>query len=105
MTVTALGFTRVADMLGIEQVQPLFTRSHIGSLNRTELHLAAEIRTWTSQYQPSDTFRGHFEFGLKYERLNFEYFSRVFERVNPQEIVAWLHDAPTGAYARRTAFF
>lgn len=26
MTVTALGFTRVADMLGIEQVQPLFTR-------------------------------------------------------------------------------
>lgn len=24
MTVTALGFTRVADMLGIEQVQPLW---------------------------------------------------------------------------------
>ncbi len=104
MTATHLGFTRVADMLGIEPVQPLFTRSHIGSQNRTELHLAAEIRTWTPQYQPSDTFRGHFEFGLKYERLNFEFFSRVFERVNPQDIIAWLHDAPTGAYARRTAF-
>lgn len=104
MTATSLGFTRIADMLGIEQVQPLFTRSHIGTQNRTELHLAAEIRSWTPQYQPSDTFRGHFEFGLKYERLNFEFFSRVFERVNPQEIIAWLHDAPTGAYARRTAF-
>ena len=104
MTVIALGFTRVADILGIEPVQPLFTRSHIGSQNRAELHLAAEIRTWTPQYQPGDTFRGHFEFGLKYERLNFEFFSRVFERVNPQEIIAWLQDAPTGAYARRTAF-
>ena len=76
-----------------------------GPQNRTEMHLSAEIRSWTQQYVPEDTWRGHFEFGLKYERLNFEFFSRVFERVDPQEIVAWVKDAPTGAYARRTAFF
>lgn len=105
MTVTSLGFTRVADMLGIELVQPLFSRSQLGSKNRAELHLSAEILTWTPQYLPADTFRGHFEFGLKYERLNFEFFSRVFERVHPQEIADWLKDSPTGAYARRTAFF
>ena len=105
MTAIFLGFTRVAEMLGIELVQPLFSRSHLGTQNRTEMHLAAEIRSWTQLYMPDDTWRGHFEFGLKYERLNFEFFSRVFERVDPQEIIAWVKDAPTGAYARRTAFF
>ena len=105
MTVISLGFTRVAEMLGIELVQPLFTRSQLRPQIRTEMHLSAEIRYWTQQYLPDDTFRGHFEFGLKYERLNFEFFSRVFERVDPLEIIRWVKDAPTGGYARRTAFF
>lgn len=104
MTAIFLGFTRVAEMLSISLVQPLFSRSHLGAQNRTEMHLSAETRSWTQQYLPDETFRGHFEFGLKYERLNFEFFSRVFERVDPQEITSWLQDAPTGAYARRTAF-
>ena len=104
MTAISLGFTRVAEMLGIELVQPLFTRSHLGPQNRQELHPSAEIRSWTQQYMPADTFQCHFEFGLKYERLNFEFFSRAFALVDPQEIVAWIHSSPTGAYARRTAF-
>lgn len=104
MTVISLGFTRVSEMLGIELVQPLFSRSHLGTKNRVELHLAAEILSWGPQYLPADTFRGHFEFGLKYERLNFEFFSRVFERLDPQTIVDWVQESPTGAYARRTAF-
>jgi hypothetical protein len=105
MTSIAFGFTRIAEMLGIKLVQPLFSRSRLGTQNHTEMHAAAELRSWTPQYQPDDSFRGHFEFGLKYERLNFEFFSRVFESVDPQEIIAWVKDAPTGAYARRTAFF
>lgn len=105
MSAISLGFTRVADMLGIALVQPLFSRSQLGTHTKTEKHLSAEIRSWTPQYMPEDSFRGHFEFGLKYERLNFEFFSRVFERVDPQEIIAWVKDSPTGAYARRTAFF
>lgn len=105
MTAISLGFTRVAEMLGIVLVQPLFTRSHLGSQTRTETHMAAQVRTWTAQYMPDDSFRGHFEFGLKYERLNFEFFSRVFAQVDPQEIIDWVRDAPTGTYARRTAFF
>lgn len=104
MAAISLGFTRVVEMLDIQLVQPLFSRSQLGVQNRTDLHPAAEIRAWTAQYQPEDTFRGHFEFGLKYERLNFECFSRVFERIDPQEITDWLAAEPTGAYARRTAF-
>jgi len=104
MTATSLGFTRIAEMLSLELAQPLFTRSTLGTRNHTEMHRATELRSWTQQYKPNDTFRGHFEFGLKYERLNFEFLSRVFETVDPQEIVNWLHESPTGSYARRTAF-
>lgn len=104
MASTSLGFTRVAEMLNIELAQPLFTRSTLGTRNHAQTHRGAELRSWTAQYQPNDSFRGHFEFGLKYEQLNFEFLSRVFESIDPQEIVNWVNDSPTGSYARRTAF-
>lgn len=63
-----------------------------------------ETLTWPAQYQPADTFRGHFEFGLKYERLNLEFLSRLFARIASAEVAAWVQDEPTGRYARRTAF-
>ena len=51
------------------------------------------------------TFRGHFEFGLKYERLNFEFLSRLFQEVGPDEVAHWVRDKPTGAYASHRARF
>jgi len=45
MTSISLGFTRIAEMLGIALVQPPFSRSHLGSTNRTERHPTAEIRS------------------------------------------------------------
>lgn len=78
---TLLGFHRLAQLYDIRLVQPLFTRSRLGSVRQREAANGQETRTWTAQYQPADNFRGHFEFGLKYERLNFEFFSRLFHRV------------------------
>lgn len=62
------------------------------------------LLTWPAQYRPSDSFRGHFEFGLKYERLHFEFFSRLFAALDPEDVAALVCDEPTGRYARRTAF-
>ena len=105
MSDTLLGFHRLAELYGIQLVQPLFTRSRLGPMRQREAEGGREVRTWTAQYQPADNFRGHFEFGLKYERLNFEFFSRLFHRVDPEEVAAWAMDEPTGSYARRAAFF
>lgn len=105
MSDTSLGFHRLAELHGISLVQPLFTHSRLGAVRRHEVTDRHEIRTWPAQYQPADSFRGHFEFGLKYERLHFEFFSRLFARINPEEIAAWVRDEPTGSYARRAAFF
>lgn len=109
MSETLLGFHRVAQQYGIGLVQPLVTRSVLGTARQRGLAEGHETRTWPLQYQPADNFRGHFEFGLKYERLHFEFFSRLFAGPDgtkiAEEIAAWLQDAPTGSYARRAAFF
>jgi hypothetical protein len=99
-----LGFQRLAEIHGIRLVQGLVTRSRLGSMRKSEVVDGREIRTWPAQYQPADTFRGPVEFGLKYERLNFEFFSRLFSRIDAEEIASWLRDEPTGRYARRSAF-
>lgn len=101
----ALGFHRLAELHGIRLVQPLFTRSRLGPVRQRETAEDREIRTWTAQYQPADTFRGHFEFGLKYERLSFEFFSRLLHRIDPEEVASWVREEPTGRYARRAGFF
>lgn len=104
MSETLFGFHRLLEIYDLALVQPLFTRSQLGAVRQREVADGREIRTWTAQYQPADTLRGHFEFGLKYERLNFEFFSRLFSRIDPQEIAHWVREEPTGSYARRTAF-
>ena len=91
---TSLGFHRLAQLHGVALVQPLFTRSRLGAVRKHEVADRHEIRTWPAQYQPANSFRGHFEFGLKYERLNFEFFSRLFARINPEEVAAWVRDEP-----------
>ncbi len=100
----SFGFRHLADLYDIRLVQPLFTRSRLGPVRRSEVVDGREIRDWPSQYQPADTLRGHFEFGLKYERLNLEFFSRLFAHIGPKELAAWVTDEPTGRYARRAAF-
>lgn len=109
MSETLLGFHRVAQQYGIGLVQPLVTRSVLGTARQRGLAEGQETHTWPLQYQPADNFRGHFEFGLKYERLNFEFFSRLFAGPDgakiAAEITAWVQNAPTGSYARRAAFF
>jgi len=99
-----IGFQWLARQYELDLVQPLSSRSRMGTVRQREATHDQELLTWTSQYRPEDSFRGHFEFGLKYERLNFEFLSRLFARVDAEDVAQWVRDAPTGAYARRTAF-
>lgn len=104
MSDTTLGFHRLAQIHGIRPVQPLLTRSRLGAVRQRQVVDGHEVLTWPGPYQPVNTFRGHFEFGLKYERLHFELFSRLFAAIDPNEVATWVREEPTGRYARRTAF-
>lgn len=99
-----LGFQWLARHYGIDPVQPLYSRSRLGTVRQRESTPDQELLTWPTQYLPSSTFHGHFEFGLKYERLNFEFFSRLFAVVPADDVAHWVSMEPTGSYARRTAF-
>jgi Fic/DOC family len=105
MSSTLLGFQRLAQMHGITLVQQLRTRSQVGPSRQRTVVDGQELQTWPSRYQPPDSFRGHFEFGLKHEQLNLEFLSRLFARLPAAEVAAWLAEEPTGGYARRAAFF
>ncbi len=98
------GFRELAERYGIKLVQPLLTQSRLGTERKSHVEGNVDQRSWPASYAPQDSFRGHFEFGLKYERMNFEFFSRLFATIPRQEIEAWILDSPTGQYARRTGF-
>ncbi len=76
---TLLGYHRLAQLYNIRLVQPLRVLSQLGTVRRHTVVDGQEVRTWPAQYQPADTFRGHFEFGLKHELLHLEFFSRLFD--------------------------
>ena len=96
MSDTLFGFQHLAQLHDIALVQPLFSRSRLGAVRQRVTTPQGETLTWPAQYQPADTFRGHFEFGLKYERLNLEFLSRLFARIASGEVAGWVLDVPTG---------
>lgn len=100
-----VGFGALWQRHRVESVQPLTVASYIATLKSEREHGAFRSQTFTPQYRPThDNERGHFEFGLKYEDLNFEWLARFFEAHPPDWIEQWIREQPTSQYARRTAF-
>jgi hypothetical protein len=99
-----IGFNALAKRHKIHLAQPLRVKSIIGStrtIREANDHLDNQYPT---NYQPEDSFIGHFEFGLKYEEIHLEFFARLFAAIGPEPIEAWCQKAPYGQYARRTGF-
>lgn len=99
------GFAALENRLGLLPVQPLTSTCIIGKSRSTSQNNGFRVETFVANYEPEDTIRGHFEFGLKYDDLNFEWLSRFFEKTEPQWIVEWIKKQPASLYARKTAFF
>ncbi|MCA0360419.1 MAG: Fic family protein [Armatimonadetes bacterium] len=62
------------------------------------------MQTFTKQYVPEPSLRGHFEFMLKHEAVSFEFLARLFDRIAPEDLLQWVTSEPTGQYSRRTCF-
>jgi len=63
---------------------------------------------WTildKRYWPGDRITDHLEFALRHEDLDLLILKRVFDAVEPDEIAAFVKQAPTGAVTRRIWFF
>ncbi|MBW6460384.1 MAG: Fic family protein [Bacteroidales bacterium] len=59
---------------------------------------------FTPRYQPEDTLYAHLVFALKYEGVNLLVFKKLFEKLEPGEIIAWIKNEPQSQYGRRIWF-
>lgn len=90
---------------GLELVQPPFVRSEIGPRRQT-VHLPDHRREVHQEHmRPDATFRAHLTFMLKHEGVHLELVARLFDRMHPLQLAAWVEAEPNGQYARRAGFF
>jgi hypothetical protein len=47
---------------------------------------------------------GHLQFALRYEGVNLQLLSLLFERIDSAGLCEWITQSPTSAYARRVCF-
>lgn len=87
--------------------QPLAVYSRLDSSirGRAERRLGdQQALTFEPKYQPENSLIGHLQFALRYEGINLEVLALLFERIDPEELNAWLASNATSAFARRAGF-
>lgn len=103
-TQNLLGGAWLVARYGVGLVMPLAVQSRIGSRRTTQWADGIRSETFVEGMRPSADLRGHLTFHLKHEVPHLEMLSRVFDRIDPDELLAWVHAEPSGQYARRTGF-
>ena len=99
-----IGAAWLAATYGLEPVMPLSVLSRIGGRRATQRVEDVATETYVEAMRPAGNLRGHLTFHLKHEVPHFELLSRLFEKIDPHELAAWVADEPTGQYARRAGF-
>ena len=89
---------------GLELVMPLPVLSRIGGRRSTQVVDGITTETFVETMRPSASLRGHLTFHLKHEVPHLELLARLFALVDPQELVEWIEDEPSGQYAKRAGF-
>ncbi len=62
------------------------------------------IQLFEPRYQPEETLIGHLQFAIRYEGVNLQLLSLLFEKAGTQQLCEWIAGSPTSAYARRACF-
>lgn len=63
-----------------------------------------EILVFEPVYIPDETLPGHLQFALRYEGINLEVLSLLFQQTGADELQTWLAGSPESKYARRAGF-
>jgi hypothetical protein len=71
------------------------------SVYRTQTENGVVSEVYPSALAPGESLGGQLEFALKYEGIGLEILSALFEKIDPQELAAYITSKPTGRYTRR----
>ncbi|MBF0239939.1 MAG: Fic family protein [SAR324 cluster bacterium] len=73
--------------------------------HRTKFQAGTLEDIYPRRYWPGEKVSDHLEFALKYDGINLEVLTRIFEHVPREELTRYIQAKPTGKYARRIWFF
>ncbi len=63
-----------------------------------------QVQLFAPNYQPAPEASAHLQFALRYEGINLQALSLLFDQLPPGELCDWILQNPTSAYARRGCF-
>jgi len=99
-----IGGAWLAANYNIELVMPLPVLSQIAGRRATKIEDDIKTEAYVESMRPSESLRGHLTFHLKHEILHLELLSRLFTKIDPRELSAWVADEPSGQYIKRAGF-
>ena len=88
------------------EVMPHHVQSFIaeGGRSRTVIDDYRKTEIYMKKYDPGDDLPDHLVFALKFEGLNLEILSTLFQAVDPTELENFIKQTPAGKYARKIWF-
>lgn len=91
--------------LGLDQYR-LTHRSYIGTRHKIEVVIDGTVEEiYGPKYAPlQDCITAHLEFALKYDDFNLDFVQAVFVRTDPNEIIGYIQNNPSGRYSRKIGF-
>jgi Fic family protein len=63
-----------------------------------------KLEVFEASYQPEDSLAAQLQFALRYEGVNLQLLSLLFNQTGHQEVGDWILRSPASVYARRTCF-
>jgi len=102
----ALGYKELSTRYNLEIIKP-WCCSWLSSQRERKTHIENNFseEIYAPSYDPGNNLGDHLTFALKYEGVNLEILSALFEVVEQKDLIDFIKTQPTGKYTRLVWFF
>lgn len=99
-----IGSAWLATTFDVTPMARLPVLSQIGGRRSSQVEDGFRLETFPENMRPEKDFAANLQFHLRHEVPHLEFLARLFSKVGPSPVQAWVNGEPTGQYARRAAF-
>ncbi|PKO85610.1 MAG: cell filamentation protein Fic, partial [Betaproteobacteria bacterium HGW-Betaproteobacteria-12] len=99
-----IGAAWLATTFEVRPLARLPVISQVGSRRTSQVEDGFRRETYPENMRPAPNFAANLQFHLRHEVPHFEFLARLFAKLGPNPVQAWVNAEPTGQYARRAAF-
>lgn len=99
-----IGYRWLAETYDVRPVQAFRIDSQIARSRTTVREDGYVHEHYVPAARPAASIAGHLTFALRHEGIHLEFLYRLFAKIGPSAMEAWVTNEPTGQYARRACF-